>query len=225
MLQFGKRLVSKGVKTTLAVTVNISKSMYGDPNSSIQVETFSDGYDEGGSSQASTIEAYLSNLKLVGSQTLANLIKKIDGIGDNQPVTCLIYDAFLAWGLDVAKQFGLHGVAFFTQTCAVNNIYYHVQRGLLPVPLSEPTVSLPGMPLLKASETPSFVYDFGSYPAFYDTVVNQFSNVDGADWVLFNTFYKLEEKVCPICKVVLFYNFDMQLLCYMNFLLFVVSLF
>ncbi|TXG55668.1 hypothetical protein EZV62_020924 [Acer yangbiense] len=27
-------------------------------------------------------------------------------------------------------------------------------------------------------------------------LVNQFSNIDNADWVLFNTFYKLEEKVC-----------------------------
>ncbi|GLT64023.1 hypothetical protein SLA2020_365400 [Shorea laevis] len=51
------------------------------------------------------------------------------------------------------------------------------------------------MPPLEPQDLPSFIYDFGSYPAYYDTLVGQFSNVDKADRVLVNTFYELEEEV------------------------------
>ncbi|KAF2292485.1 hypothetical protein GH714_024372 [Hevea brasiliensis] len=193
MLQFSKRLVSKGVKATLANTIAINKSMHSDPTSPVDIETISDGFDEGGFSQAESTEVYLSTLESVGAQTLADLIKKLKDLG--RPVNVLIYDGFLPWALDVAKQFGLLGVVFFTQPCTVNNIYYHVQRSILPLPLAEPTVSLPGLPLLQASETPSFVSDSGSYPGFHHLVVNQFRNIDEADWVLYNNFHKLEEEV------------------------------
>ncbi|KAL5861587.1 hypothetical protein ACOSQ4_002883 [Xanthoceras sorbifolium] len=193
MLQFAKRLVSKGIKSTLAITIYQSKSIHLDPGSSIAIQTFSDGYDEGGFEQAESSETYLETLNVVGPQTLEKLIRKLDDIG--QPVTAIVYDGFLNWGLDVAKKFGVTGVTFFTQSAAVNNIYYHVNRGLLRLPLSGPSVSIPGLPLLEALETPSFVHDFGSYPGFSSVVMNQFSNIDQADWVLLDTFYKLEEKV------------------------------
>ena len=104
-------------------------------------------------------------------------------------------DGFLPWALDVAKQFGIPSAVFFTQSCAVSSVYYHVNRGLLQLPLPGPPVSLPGLPPLQASEFPSLVCLYGSYPVWFDVVVNQFSNVDGADWVLFNIFYELEKEV------------------------------
>ncbi|KAJ4843234.1 hypothetical protein Tsubulata_008741, partial [Turnera subulata] len=136
MLEFSRRLVSKGIKATLATTAYIKKSKYAaDPStasSHITVETISDGFDEGGHKQAEGTQIYLSTLEAVGSISLAELIKK---------------------------------------SCTVNNIYYHVHQGLLLLPVTGPTVSLPRFPLLQASDTPSFVSDFGSYPAWYHTVV------------------------------------------------------
>ncbi|CBI23328.3 unnamed protein product, partial [Vitis vinifera] len=76
---------------------------------------------------------------------------------------------------------------------------------MLKLPLSEPEVVVPGLFPLQACDLPSFVYLYGSYPAFFDMVVNQFSNIEKVDWVFCNTFYKLEEKVvdwmakiCPL---------------------------
>ncbi|EEF29932.1 UDP-glucosyltransferase, putative [Ricinus communis] len=149
MLQFAKRLVSKGVEATLANTIAINKSMHFDPSCQIDIETISDGFDEGGSAQAESTEVYLQTFQVVGSQSLADLIKKLKDLG--RPLTAVTYDGFLPWALDVAKQFELIGMAFSTQPWAVNNIYYHVQRGLLPIPLSKPTVSLPGLPLLQTA--------------------------------------------------------------------------
>ncbi|THF96695.1 hypothetical protein TEA_002398 [Camellia sinensis var. sinensis] len=122
------------------------------------------------------------------------LIEKLDGLG--RPVDALICDAFLPRALDVTKEFGIHGVVFFTQTCAINSIYYHVHEGLLSLPLSpNSTILLPGLPPLEACETPSSVYTYGLYPSFIDLLVNQFCNIDKANWVLFNTFYEFEEEV------------------------------
>ncbi|WCJ37275.1 UDP-Glycosyltransferase superfamily protein [Euphorbia peplus] len=196
MLQFAKRLVAEGVKATLANTAFINNSMHADPSSQIQIESISDGFDEAGYAQAENADAYLSSLESVGKKTLANLVNKLNHSDFDSPVTAIIYDGFLPWALDVAKQFGILGVVFLTQSCAVNNMYYHVQRGLLSVPLSgsAATVSLPGLPLLKASEIPSFISDYGNYPAWSYTLFNQFSNIDDADWVLCNSFHKLEEE-------------------------------
>ncbi|CAL1407909.1 unnamed protein product [Linum trigynum] len=201
MLQFSKRLISRGVKATLATTVFVAKSMHlNQTSTTISVESFSDGFDQGGFGQAASDEDYVATFRAVGSRTLTHLIQRLSidsdhDHNDRDPVTAVIYDGFMPWALDVAKDLGLVGAVFFTQSCAVNSVYFHVQRGLLPLPLTESTVSLPGLPVLKASETPSYVSDYGSYPAIYQMVVDQFTNVDQADYVLFDCFYEMEKQV------------------------------
>ncbi|KAB1223565.1 UDP-glycosyltransferase 74F2 [Morella rubra] len=155
------------------------------------LETISDGYDEGGMKES--IAVYLKRFRQVGSQTLTVLLERLSSSGC--PVDCIVYDAFLPWALDIAKKFGLVGAVFFTQSCVVNNIYCHVRKGELKLPLSDPEIFLPGLPPLEPQDLPSFIYDWGSYPGGLDMLVNQFDNIDKADWVLFNTFYELEQEV------------------------------
>ncbi|CAO2818952.1 unnamed protein product [Amaranthus hypochondriacus] len=199
MLQFSKRLASKAIKTTLTPTIYIAKSMHsttipthhGPP---IQIRPISDGYDDGGYNQAESTSAYLDDLKSHGQKTLAQLVEKLAQEGD--PVKAIIYDGFLSWALDVARHFSLVGVVFFTQACTVNSVYYHVQRGLiqLPIPGSGP-IMVPGAPELLPADLPSLVEKYGSYPFWFDVVLNQFSNIDQVDWVLCNTFYDMEKEV------------------------------
>lgn len=191
MLQFFKVLLDKGIKVTL-VTTNFRFKTLHKISSSIQVETISDGYDEGRPASCS-IQDYLTKFQEVGSKSLANLIDKLNNQGF--PVNCVVYDAFLQWVLGVTKSFGLFAAVFFTQSCAVNNIYYHVHKGLLRLPLVEPQILVPGLPVMEPSDMPSFLYQFGSYPAVYEMLVNQFLDFDRVDWVLCNTFYELEEEV------------------------------
>ncbi|KAI3749740.1 hypothetical protein L2E82_20356 [Cichorium intybus] len=196
MLQFCKRLVAKGIKTTFATTFNFIKTAHIDLNSTlITLETFSDGFDDNLPDQFVPPDVYFPKLREAGPKSLSGLVQKLDGV-----ITTLVYDGFLPWALDVAKQFELKGAAFFTQTCAVNNIYYHINRNLLQVPLSNSVVSLPGLPQLENSETPSFVNQFDLFPAVFDLVVDQFDNVDQADWVLYTSFYELEEEVIDWMK-------------------------
>jgi pathogen-inducible salicylic acid glucosyltransferase len=194
LLEFSKRLENKGVKVTLVTTHFISKTIHKEAaTSNIDLETISDGYDEGGRAQAKSFMTYFESLRRVGSQTLAELLEKLSTSGC--PVDCVVYDAFLPWALDVAKKFGLFGAAFFTQSCVVNNIYYHVHKEVLKVPLLGTEILLPGLPSLEPQDMPSFIYDFGSYSPVLDILVSQFSNLDQADWVLVNTFYELEQEV------------------------------
>ncbi|KAJ0751732.1 putative UDP-glucuronosyl/UDP-glucosyltransferase, UDP-glycosyltransferase family [Helianthus annuus] len=194
IIQFGKRLLSKGVKTTLVTTIYIlnTKLPHKENTTSIEIEAISDGFDEGGSASAGSSETYLKTFKEVGSKSLADLIKKLQSEGNT--VDAIIYDSFMTWALDVAMEFGIDGGSFFTQACSVNSIYYHVYKGLISLPLGAP-VSVPGLPLLESWETPSFVHNYGPYPGWSEIVFNQFANIDQARWVFTNSFYQLEDKV------------------------------
>ncbi|CAN6554728.1 unnamed protein product [Malus baccata var. baccata] len=194
MLQFAKLLDHKGVRATLVTTRFLYKTMHSSGSSSAAWETISDGFDDAGRGDTNT-DIYLRRFWQVGSKTLAELLEKLSNSGS--PVDCVVYDAFMPWPLDVARKLGIAGAVYFTQSCAVDNVYYHVHRGLLKLPLADghSQISLPGLPALDPLDLPSFVYDCRSYPAFYSMLVGQFSNVDKADWVLCNTFYELEEQV------------------------------
>ncbi|KAL3642119.1 hypothetical protein CASFOL_012934 [Castilleja foliolosa] len=206
MLQFCKRLASKDVKPTLTLTNFISKSL--NPKSDvIAFDTFSDGFDEGGFNQSDGAEDYLARLEIEGSKSLDQLIKSYQN--SSNPIDCIVYDSFLFWALDLAKKYGIKGASFFTQACMVNYVYYYIHHGVLTLPVSTPpAVELPGLPPLELSDMPSFIYVPGSYPAYFKMIVKQFVNLEKADFVLVNTFYKLEmdavnsmSKVCPILTI------------------------
>ncbi|KAM7497040.1 hypothetical protein LguiA_021454 [Lonicera macranthoides] len=136
---------------------------------SIAIETISNGYNEGGIAQAESVEAYSTKFKKVGSETLGQVVDKLRAQG--HPIDCIIYDPALPWVLDVAKSFNLVGATFSTQSCACHSspqICHRLSMILGHIRLS------------------------------FETVVNQFSNMDKADWVLCNTFNKLEKEVVDL---------------------------
>ncbi|CAN1236014.1 UDP-glycosyltransferase 74F2 [Linum grandiflorum] len=183
MLQFSKRLISKSIRITLL----------------INLDTISDGYDDGGHAAAESTQAYLESFQKSGSKTLSELIQKLSKT--EYPAHCIIYDPFLPWCLDVAKELGLLAAPFFTQSCAVDAIYYHVHKGLIELPVTQPqslSLIFPGLPPLESDDMPSFMSDYGSYPAAFDMIISQFSNIHKADWILCNTVHELEKQVWPL---------------------------
>ncbi|GMH19739.1 hypothetical protein Nepgr_021580 [Nepenthes gracilis] len=208
MLQFGKRLAAASrVKATLATTVYLSKSTRLETGS-ILVDTISDGYDETGFTGADSAEAYLSSLRAVGSKTLADLIQRHSS--SPHPIKCVVYDSVIPWVMDVAKDHGLAGAAFFTQSCAVNNMAYYVYHGLLHLPISSTLVSIPGMPFLEVGDLPLFLSDPEAHPAYLEATLDQYSNVDKADFLLVNTVYELEEKEARKAVHVLIFPYPAQ---------------
>ncbi|KAJ8770568.1 hypothetical protein K2173_018059 [Erythroxylum novogranatense] len=210
MLQFSKRLVTKGLKATLLTTLAMSKSMnLGSSIGTVHLDVISDGFDEdlfASSNSVDSHQSYFTSLRDVGSETLAGLIRKYEN--SLNPITCLIYEPFMPWALDVGKQFGLFVATFFTQPCSVEYIYYRVHRKLLELPIFSTPISIPGLPLFELRDMPMVIGVPGSYPLNWEMYLEQFSNLDQADFVLFNTFYKLEDQVvdmmsqdCPLLTI------------------------
>ncbi|XXG44857.1 hypothetical protein AAC387_Pa02g0096 [Persea americana] len=192
ILQFAKRLTSRGLKVTLAPTHYMAKSLHIDAGP-VAIDPISDGCDEHGYRNVDGTQAYIERFQTVGSQTLAQLIEKHRHSSNS--LCCLVYDPFLPWALDVAQRFGLRCAAFFTQSCCVDAIYYHVHCGQLAIPVTATSIKLPAMPTLQVSELPSLVSKPESYPGVLELLVSQFSNLERVDWVLINTFDDLEDEV------------------------------
>ncbi|KAK7381286.1 hypothetical protein VNO78_33860 [Psophocarpus tetragonolobus] len=190
MLQFSKVLEHQGVRITLVTTRFFYNNLQSVPPS-IAIETISDGFDKGGSTEAAGLRAYFDRFSQVGPQTFAELLEKLGKSKDH--VDCVIYNACFPWALDVAKRFGIVGAAYLTQNMTVNSIYYHVHSGKLQVPLKENEISLPTLPKLHLHDMPSFFFD--EDPTLLNFVVGQFSNIDKADWILCNTFYELDKEI------------------------------
>ncbi|CAJ2647665.1 unnamed protein product [Trifolium pratense] len=192
LIQFAKRLVSKGIKTTFATTHYTVKSITA-PN--ISVEPISDGFDESGFSQANDVELFLTSFKSNGSKTVSNLIHKYQKT--STPITCIVYDSFLPWALDVAKKHEIYGAAFFTNSAAVCNIFCRIHHGLIEIPVKVDDLPLivPGIPPLNCRDLPSFIRFPESYPAYMAMKLSQFSNLNLADWMFVNTFQALEGEV------------------------------
>ncbi|KAG8611645.1 hypothetical protein MANES_S095825v8 [Manihot esculenta] len=156
-------------------------------------ETIFDGFQR---RRAASPDEFLKRYKATVPQSLAELIEKHGS--SPYPVKCIIYDSVLPWVLDVARNTGISGASFFTQSCAVSVLYYHEIQGSLKVSSEAEAVgvvSLPSLPELEFNDLPSFVNGAGSYPAIYDLVFSRFSNIDDADWLFWNTFNGLEEEV------------------------------
>ncbi|KAL8521688.1 hypothetical protein ACS0TY_011992 [Phlomoides rotata] len=191
MIQFSKRLSSKGVRITIAATKNLLRTTHDFPTGSVFVDAISDGFDYGRSPDVS-LEAYLDIFRRVGAESLSHLLDELKNKGF--PVDCVIYDPFLPWGLVVAKKLGILAAPFFTQSSSVNVIYYSICKGQLKVPILEKEILVAGLPALEISDVPSFVRDPTSHPGSFELTLSQFQNVEDADFVFVNSFYELEEE-------------------------------
>lgn len=201
LLQFAKRLASKGVKATFATTHYTIKSISA---ANVSVEPISDGFDMGGFAQAGNEDLYLKSFKANGSRTLSELIQKFQH--STSPVTCVVYDSFLPWALDVAKRHAIYGASFFTNSATVCHIFCRIHHGLLSLPVKLENIPLlvPGLPPLNFPDLPSFLPLPESYPAYLAMKLSQYSNLDMADWIFSNTFQDLEGEVCDIIMMIIF---------------------
>lgn len=192
MLQFSKRLASMGLRVTLVTTQPNTKPIEeAQSNYPIHIEPISDGFQPG--EKAQSVEVYLEKFQKVASQSLAQLVEKL--ARSKRPIKFIVYDSVMPWALDTAQELGLDGAPFYTQSCAVSAIYYHVSQGMMKIPIEGKTASFPSMPLLGINDLPSFISDMDSYPSLLRLVLGRFSNFRKAKCLLINTFDMLEAEV------------------------------
>ncbi|XP_022735759.1 UDP-glycosyltransferase 74B1-like [Durio zibethinus] len=192
LIQFAKRLASKGVKVTVATTPYTIKSIHAN---TISIEPISDGFDEGGFKQASSLETYLESFKTVGSTTLAELIVKFNNSGT--PVSCIVYDSLLSWALDVAKEFGIYAAMLLTNSASVCSLYWQINQGRLTLPMKQEALAapMPGLPSLGFSDLPSFLTQPAKHYAYLSLILDNTGALDKNDWVFCNSFEELEREL------------------------------
>ncbi|KAH7550419.1 hypothetical protein ACOSP7_024262 [Xanthoceras sorbifolium] len=192
LLQFAKRLASKGLKATLATTPYTVNSIQ---VTTVGVEPISDGFDEGGFKQAPSVKAYLESFEQVGSRTLADIILKYKN--SSTPINCIVYDSLLSWAIDVARQFDIYGALMFTNSASVCSMYWQIHQGVftLPVEQETETVSLPGLPPLGLPDLPSFLAQPASHPAYLAAILEKYGILNQIDWVFCNSFDELESEL------------------------------
>ncbi|KAK9138976.1 hypothetical protein Sjap_009570 [Stephania japonica] len=189
--QFAKRIASKGVKTTLAISVHLSKSVEIKP-SEVGIEIISDGFDETGPTGAENGDHFLTTFKEVSVHSITQLVNKYEK--SNNPFTCIVHDSTCPWALDLARELGLVGATFYTQSLNICTLYYHAFTGLLPMPVTEYPVLLPSLPPFMVVDMPSTVTNFEEEHVAHQLLSSQFSHVEKADWLFFNSFDKLESE-------------------------------
>ncbi|KAK9997624.1 hypothetical protein SO802_022310 [Lithocarpus litseifolius] len=192
MLQFSKRLATKGLKVTLLTPKSVVESMKGRA-SSVTFEPIDDDDDSGELIAAETMEAYDARFKAMFSHGLQGLIEKNNSYG--YATKLVVYDCILPWAVDIAKQHGIGAAPFLTQSCTIAAIYYNLYQERFTLPLQEPEVSLPSLPLLRMDDMPSFISQPGSYPFLLKVCLEMYHNFHEVNWVFCNSFDKLEEEV------------------------------
>ncbi|KAM5569913.1 mogroside IE synthase-like [Rosa sericea] len=199
MVQFAKRLVSKGQRVTIVTTFSSSKSVptlnptsFG---SNLKMEFISDGSEQVKDSE--TIEESIERFRISTTKSLTNLMTKIRNSSDasQYPLKFVVYHSGMPWVLDVARRQGIDGAPFFTTSCAVATIFHHVHEGTLQLPLEGPRAIMPSMPPLELNDLPTFLSDVESYPAFLKLAMNQYSNLNQVNCIFYSSFDKLEKEV------------------------------
>ncbi|XP_065860822.1 UDP-glucosyltransferase 74AE2-like isoform X2 [Euphorbia lathyris] len=181
MLQFSNRLASKGFKVTLLYIsqTEITKS----PNNiSVNVEFISENIEKN--------DDFFQKLEDTISRELPEIVAKLSNSGYR--VSCVVYDSLLPGVLEIAKKIGIAGAPLFTMSCSVNKICETAYKGKLNVPVEQTPVLIDGLPPLDIFDLPSFFFDYRTTLEF---LRNQFMNISDADWVFFNTFDGLENKL------------------------------
>nr|GMC80291.1 UDP-glycosyltransferase 74E2-like [Ipomoea batatas]GMD99221.1 UDP-glycosyltransferase 74E2-like [Ipomoea batatas] len=197
MVQFCTHLATKGVKVTLVLTQTATKSLQipTATASLIAVELIPDVLPDGAAdTPPQNTEKTIAQLRATFSQGLPHVIEKLKRNAESPKV--VLYDSVLPWILGLAKGFGLQGAALFTQPCCVCAVFYHIFNGDVEIPSEKSAVlSLPGMPLMGTNDLPFFGYLDDDSKYVQSLLANQFLNIDQVDWIFFNSFDKLEEKI------------------------------
>lgn len=198
MLQFAKRLAWKRAYVTLATTLSVTikmKPKLAAFRSTLTLESVYDDTDDPKLEFKDRIDRFEAQV----SRNLATLITQARATAK----VSLVYDANLQWAVAVAKHHGVSAAAFSTQACSSVAFYYSlyletlgkgkVDRDLaafppLPVVLPDPTVIYRGVP---NPLDPDWSSGSELHPVI-KMVLEQFKTLDQADWLLFNSFDRLE---------------------------------
>ncbi|XP_011020320.1 PREDICTED: crocetin glucosyltransferase, chloroplastic-like [Populus euphratica] len=159
-LQFAKRLVAIGAHVTFSTSMGAARRMSktGTYPEGLSFAAFDDG-SEHGFRPSDDINHYFTELRLVGSKSLAELI--VASSKNGRPFTRVVYSNLIPWVAKVARELKLPSTLLWNQSPALLDIFYYYFNGYgdtIRENINDPTFSLklPGLPPLGSRDLPSF---------------------------------------------------------------------
>ncbi|XP_071925587.1 flavonol 7-O-beta-glucosyltransferase UGT74F1-like [Coffea arabica] len=143
MVQFAKRLASKGIKITIATTASTAKTMER-TSDLFSVVSMYDDITEGGVAGPGGFKGFLDRFEASGLKKLTEIVVKYENT--DHPIKCLVHDADMMWASSVATELGIARAAFFTQSCAAIGTYYPMHCDLSGTEVPLPAFAIPGLP-------------------------------------------------------------------------------
>ncbi|KAM7489148.1 hypothetical protein LguiB_026632 [Lonicera macranthoides] len=197
-LQFAKHLLQLGVHVTLVTSVSAHRRISTSVEAlGLTFATFSDGYDDGFKLGVDDVDHFKSEMWTRGSQTVGEVISS--STKDGRPISCVVYTLLLTWVPKVASELHVPSALLWIQAASVLDIFHYYFNGyeeIISTKLSDPnwSIALPGLPLLKARDLPSFVLPSNSYNHAIKSFKEQIETLDEQKnpKVLVNTFDALE---------------------------------
>ncbi|RZC60961.1 hypothetical protein C5167_022726 [Papaver somniferum] len=205
MMQVSQKIVDHGVQVTFAITESLHKQLLANLSSSSKEGVRNDLNRIRIVSRPEGLE-YQNQEK--ASDYLEELVMKING-GNNgeEKVSCVIADAGVYWAYEPAKKMGLKIAMFCPTSLAVTAMTLHIPKlieaGIIDengTPLKQEMIKIsPALPEINIDDFLWIrTYDQGMGKLLFHMGFSISKSIKLADWVLCNSFDKLEPAACDI---------------------------
>lgn len=218
-MNLAKILSNRGFYVTFVSTEFVQKRLAESgggltQHDSITFETLPDGLPpQHGRTQ--NIPELFKSMEDNGHIHFHELMEKLQNLPNVPPVTFIVTDGLLSKTQDIANQYGVPRVAFWTTSACGFMAYFSmpllINKGYLPLKdescltseyLDEPRIScIPGMPQLRLRDLPSFCLVTDSSDIMFRNGISQTQGTLPAAALILNTFDELEGPVLEALSV------------------------
>ncbi|PON47647.1 UDP-glucuronosyl/UDP-glucosyltransferase [Parasponia andersonii] len=136
------------------------------------------------------------------------LLLKLKCSSEVPPITCIIVDGIMTFGIEAAKEFGIPEVLFWTASACSFMGYLQfdelLKRGIVPFrdenfiqdgTLDTPIDWIPGMKNMRLKDLPSFMRTLSVDDIMFDFLGSEAQNCLKSSAIIFNTFREFEHEV------------------------------
>eukprot|EP00253_Pinus_taeda_P012513 PITA_12513 len=226
MMQFAKKLASKGVTVTFVTThhrhqqITKAHTHSAEQEDPIEQEAHNLGLDIRSAQisdglpldfdRSARFNDFMRTVDNMGGE-LERLLHNLNKVGT--AISCVIADTILPWSFEVTRKLGIPWISFWTQPTFLYSIYYHahlledLRHSLYEGTADEESISIdfiPGVPTLETRDLPSFIRETDADSQYIlDLLFKSFQVSREADWVLGNSFDDIESKAVSLNPPVL----------------------
>eukprot|EP00252_Welwitschia_mirabilis_P014120 TRINITY_DN31163_c0_g1_i1.p1 TRINITY_DN31163_c0_g1~~TRINITY_DN31163_c0_g1_i1.p1 ORF type:complete len:443 (-),score=56.10 TRINITY_DN31163_c0_g1_i1:157-1485(-) len=191
LLQFAKKLCSKGIAVTLVITQEWTEKISTADIGQLQLENFSCGSSS--DYQIADMNTRAQMLSENGPPSLQKLLDKLNSRG--RSVSCIVYDSFLPWVVKIARDNHMPAAFFWTQSWAAFLLYHFLvlQKPEFLCELPE-EIQIGGLPKFHRAEMPSVLQKDSPHVKLKEAAIEQFRDLRHAKCILGNSFEELERE-------------------------------